>query len=113
MNSYHAMRDMSCFDEDGKETQVSIRWDYTVSSGSPQTYGQPEEYPEVDITRVMVSYDSPNWFRDDGVAALATVVFGGDEAVEDWLLSEAMASAEDARDEAGDHKRQMQREDAL
>lgn len=115
-NSYMAMREMICSGD--KEIQVGIRWDYTVTPGCAQTLTQPEEDASVIIDRVRVSwgdYKAGNhaWHKNDALADMATEAFGGDEAVEEWLMSEAEAQAEATRDDAADHKRQMQRDDAL
>lgn len=113
--SYTATREMLCSEE--TEIQVSVQWKYTVTPGCAQTLTQPEEDASLDISRVRVSWGdyksgSYCWHENPALVDLATEVFGGDEAVEAWLMEQANESAEAARDDAADHKRQMQREDA-
>lgn len=111
-NSYTALRDLILTDGGDCELTIGIRYHYTVSPGCAATRTQPEEDATVGVTKMMVCEDGIHWHNVPAIADLAHRVFGEDEAVHEWLLSEAEASDEAAHDDAADHKRDMLREDA-
>ena len=111
--SYTALRDLICTDGDGEgEVVFGIRYHFTVTPGCDATREQPAEDATVDVDRIMVCDTGFTWHNIPVIADLAHRVFGEDEAVHEWLMAEATAQDEAARDDAADHKRQMRAEDA-
>ena len=88
-----------------------VRWKYTVDPGYDQTYYQPAEHATIDIKSVMVGWPGNDWHANTEIIELAYEELGGDDAVHEWLMSEADDYEQSAEDDAADHKREMQRED--
>lgn len=88
-----------------------VLWQYTVSPGYAQTYYQPSEDAEIDIKAVTVGWAGTNWHVNHEVIELAYEELGGDDAVHEWLMSEADEYEQCLADDYADHKRDMQRED--
>lgn len=110
--TYTALRDLILTDGGDHELTIGIRYHFTVSPGCAATRTQPEEGATVDVTKMMVCEDGIHWHNVPAIADLAHRVFGEDDAVHEWLLSEAAEQAEIDRDDAADHRRQLRREDA-
>lgn len=110
--TFTATRELICTDGGDCEITICIRYHFTVAPGYEATRTQPAEDATVDVTKIMVCEDGKTWHTAPAIADLAHRVFGEDEAVHEWLLSEACAQAEADLDDAADHKRQLRREDA-
>ena len=88
-----------------------VRWQYTVSPGYAQTYYQPAEDAEIDIKSVTVGWPGTNWHINHEIIELAYEELDGDDAVHDWLMSEADEMAQSYAALTAYLKRDMQCED--
>lgn len=110
MKTYTATAGFFTGRDDSAPDEHQVRYHFTVSPFRPASLTEPAEHPTVDIQKVEIHYNG-QWWDCDGVL-WDIIVCDGKDDLDAWLLSEANASEEQARDDAADHRREMLREDA-
>lgn len=108
--TYFATQELFCGNGSDDPIAIEVRYSYTVSPGCAQTLTQPAEDASPNITKVEVKLDG-KWVESPHVNAILDLVFDDDE-IGDWLVAQANEAEICAADDAADHKRRMQRDDA-